>query len=46
MRDGHPSIGGKLLKSVVEGERDADVEKIVDKDGITPFQVVQDGSSI
>lgn len=37
MGGGHPSIGGKLLKSVVEGERDADVGKIVNKDGITPF---------
>lgn len=34
---GHPSLGGKLLRSIVEGERDADVGKIVDKDGITPF---------
>jgi NAD(P)-dependent dehydrogenase (short-subunit alcohol dehydrogenase family) len=37
MGGGHPSIGGKLIKSVVEGERDADVGKIVNKDGITPF---------
>lgn len=37
MGGGHPSIGGKLLKSVVEGERDADVGKIVVKDGIGPF---------
>lgn len=37
MGGGHPSIGGKLLKSVVEGERDADVGKIVNKNGITPF---------
>ncbi|KAL9110352.1 MAG: hypothetical protein Q9227_005083 [Pyrenula ochraceoflavens] len=28
----HPSIGGKLLRSVVEGERDEDVGKIVVKD--------------
>lgn len=34
---GHPSLGGKLLRTIVEGERDADVGKIVDKDGITPF---------
>ena len=33
----HPSIGGKLLKSVVEGERDADVGKILSKDGISRF---------
>ncbi|MCJ1302841.1 hypothetical protein MMC08_005646 [Hypocenomyce scalaris] len=37
MGGGHPSIGGKLLKSVAEGERDADVGKIVSKDGIIPF---------
>ncbi|KAF7973469.1 hypothetical protein HWV62_15066 [Athelia sp. TMB] len=37
MGGGHPSIGGKLLRSVVEGERDADVGKIVGKDGIIPF---------
>ena len=30
----HPSIGGHLLRTVVEGERDADVGKIVGKDGI------------
>lgn len=33
---GHPSVGGTLLRRVVEGERDADVGKIVDRDGITP----------
>ena len=37
MGAGHPSIGGKLLKSVVEGERDADVGKIVQKDGLVPW---------
>jgi len=30
----HPSIGGKLLRSVVEGERDADVGKLISKDGV------------
>lgn len=30
---GHPSAGGKMLKSVVEGERDADVGKLVVKNG-------------
>ena len=34
---GHPSIGGQMLKSVVEGERDADVGKIVVKDGISQW---------
>ena len=35
MGAGHPSAGGKVLRSVVEGERDADVGKIVVKDGIS-----------
>ena len=34
---GHPSVGGQLLRSVVEGERDADTGKYVVKDGIQPF---------
>ena len=33
MNAGHPSLGGKMLKSVVEGERDADTGKYVVKDG-------------
>lgn len=33
----HPSTGGKLLKSVVEGERDVDVGKIVGQNGPVPF---------
>lgn len=37
MGAGHPSIGGKLIKRVVEGERDADVGKIVNRDGISTF---------
>ena len=37
MGAGHPSVGGRLLKSVVEGARDADVGKIVNKDGISAF---------
>ncbi|KAK9482245.1 hypothetical protein V1527DRAFT_34203 [Lipomyces starkeyi] len=32
MGGGHPSIGGKIIRGVVEGERDADVGKIVGKD--------------
>ncbi|KAF2496534.1 NAD(P)-binding protein [Lophium mytilinum] len=31
------SLGGAVLKSVVEGERDADVGKIVGKDGLVAF---------
>ncbi|KAK3933605.1 NAD(P)-binding protein [Diplogelasinospora grovesii] len=34
---GHPSIGGQLITSVVEGQRDADVGKVVSGDGIQPF---------
>lgn len=33
MGAGHPSEGGQMLKSVVEGERDADVGKLVEKNG-------------
>ena len=29
---GHPSIGGRIIRDVVQGERDADVGKIVGKD--------------
>lgn len=32
MGDGHPSAGGIITKRVVEGERDADTGKIVNKD--------------
>ena len=34
---GHPSIGGKLLRSVVEGHSDGNTGKIVSKDGILPW---------
>ncbi|KFY25886.1 hypothetical protein V491_01560 [Pseudogymnoascus sp. VKM F-3775] len=34
---GHPSIGGRLVRSVVEGERDADTGKYVVKDKIQAF---------
>lgn len=37
MGAGHASIGGTLLRSVVEGDRDADVGKIVVKDGISQW---------
>ena len=37
MGTGHPSAGGRVLRSVVEGERDADVGKLINKDGISPF---------
>ena len=44
MGGGDPSGGGKLLGSVVEGKRDADSGRIVDKDGITPLERDQEGS--
>lgn len=34
---GHPSIGGAIMRQVVEGERDADVGKIVVKGGLSTF---------
>jgi NAD(P)-dependent dehydrogenase (short-subunit alcohol dehydrogenase family) len=34
---GHPSIGGEMLRSVVEGERDGDVGRVVVKDGISQW---------
>ncbi|VUC26171.1 unnamed protein product [Clonostachys rosea] len=34
---GHPSTGGKLLVTVIEGERDADVGKIINGGGIQQF---------
>jgi len=33
MGAGHPSAGGQIIQKVVEGERDADVGKVVVKDG-------------
>jgi len=33
----HASIGGQLLRSVVEGERDEDVGKLINKEGISAF---------
>lgn len=37
MGGGHPSIGGRFIKSVVEGERDDDVGKYVIRDGVSAF---------
>lgn len=34
---GHASIGGEMLKSVVEGKYDGDVGKLVVKEGPKPF---------
>jgi NAD(P)-dependent dehydrogenase (short-subunit alcohol dehydrogenase family) len=33
----HPSVGGKLITSVIEGQRDQDVGKVVMQDDIQPF---------
>jgi len=33
----HPEIGGKLVRAVVEGERDADVGKVITSDGVQPW---------
>ena len=37
MGAGHPRIGGEMLRTVVEGERDADVGKIAVKSGLSRF---------
>ncbi len=34
---GHPSIGANLLRDVAEGGRDADVGKLISKDGLLPW---------
>lgn len=34
---GDPSRGGDLIKKVIEGERDADVGKVVSQDGVQPW---------
>ncbi|KAJ6442427.1 Magnesium transporter NIPA2 [Purpureocillium lavendulum] len=34
---GEPSKGGELIRKVVEGERDADVGKVVTQDGVQPW---------
>jgi NAD(P)-dependent dehydrogenase (short-subunit alcohol dehydrogenase family) len=33
----HASLGGTLIRSIVEGERDADVGKIANRDGISQW---------
>jgi len=34
---GDPATGGDLIRKVVEGERDADVGKVVTQDGVQPW---------
>lgn len=33
----HPSLGGDIIRRVIEGERDADAGMLVNKDGISEF---------
>lgn len=35
MGAGHPSAGGDILRRVAEGERDADVGKVINANGIS-----------
>lgn len=37
MGAGHASQGGEILRSVVEGERDADAGKLINKNGLSRF---------
>ena len=37
MGAGDPSLGGEFIRKVVEGERDADVGKLVNRDGISAW---------
>jgi hypothetical protein len=34
---GEPSVGGTLIKNVVEGKRDGDANKVVTQDGVQPW---------
>ena len=35
-----PSVGGNFVKDVVEGARDADAGKVINKEGIQPWWFV------
>ncbi|KAK1833667.1 hypothetical protein QBC39DRAFT_254038 [Podospora conica] len=37
MGAGHPSLGGELVRRVVEGERDGEAGMLIDKDGVVEF---------
>ncbi|KAK0624953.1 hypothetical protein B0T17DRAFT_639066 [Bombardia bombarda] len=37
MGAGHPSEGGRVIRGIVEGERDGDVGRVVLKEGVQPF---------
>lgn len=37
MGGGHPRLGGDIVRRVVEGERDGDVGKLVNRDGLVRF---------
>jgi hypothetical protein len=34
---GEPSVGGVFIKDVVEGKRDDDTGKVINKDGVQPW---------
>ncbi len=34
---GHPSVGGEFIRDVVEGKRDEDAGKVINKDGLQPW---------
>jgi NAD(P)-dependent dehydrogenase (short-subunit alcohol dehydrogenase family) len=34
---GDPSVGGGFIKDVVEGKRDSDAGKVINKDGVQPW---------
>lgn len=37
MGAGDPSVGGGFIKDVLQGKRDADAGKVIDKDGVQPW---------
>lgn len=37
MGAGEPSVGGEFIRDVVEGKRDGDTGKVINKDGIQPW---------
>ncbi len=37
MGAGDPALGGGFIKDIVEGNRDADIGKVITRDGIQPW---------
>lgn len=37
MGAGEPSVGGEFIKDVIEGKRDGDAGKVINKDGVQPW---------